>query len=119
DARDLERETRDARLEDLAGLGVHLVGSFHRAEWRREHGAAGVAVRLAALQRGLLADDARSLHLLDVPVAVGDDPVAAAELGARRTLVLDDDRVGEGVAAFVRRPPTGPVPPFPPDASSL
>src|SRR5262249_36884544 len=101
DARNLEREARNACLEHLAGLGVHLVGAFHRAERRREHGAAGVAMHLAARERRLLPDHARGLHLLDVSVAIGDDPVPAAELGARGALVRDRDRVGEGEAALV------------------
>src|SRR5262249_45938967 len=36
DAGHLEREAGDARLEDAAALGVHLVGAFHGAEGRRE-----------------------------------------------------------------------------------
>src|SRR5262249_24830939 len=102
DAGDLEREARDASREDAAGLGVHLVHPLHRADGRGEDRAAAVAVRIAGIQHGLLADDARSLNLLDVSVAVGDDPVSAAQLDAGCALVGDGHRVGEGEAALFR-----------------
>src|SRR5690606_28231053 len=61
------------------------------------------AVRVAGIEHRLLADDAGALDLLDLAVAVGDDPVPTAQLDARRALVRDRDEVGERVAVLFGR----------------
>src|SRR5690606_14897228 len=100
DARHPQAEARDLRPEDAALDVVHLVRAFHRPDRRRDDGAARVAVRVAGIEHRLLADDAGALDLLDLAVAVGDDPVPTAQLDARRALVRDRDEVGERVAVL-------------------
>ena len=59
---------------------VHLVGAAHLAARRLQDAAARVLEVLAGTQVRLLPDDAGAAHLFDLARAVGDDPVAGAEL---------------------------------------
>src|SRR5438105_10714450 len=97
DARNGKRELRDRRLEARAILGHHLVGTAHRADGRRDGGAARVLVALARLQQRLRADDAEAAYFLHEALRVGDDPMAADELRGDVALVTDGDGVGEDV----------------------
>src|SRR5262249_14175172 len=82
-----QAEARDRGTEHAAGGPVHLVGAFHRADRSAQNGAARVLMRLTALEDGLLADDAGTLDLFDLAVAVGDDPVTPPQLDACSVLV--------------------------------
>src|SRR6266540_4067182 len=66
-----QREGCDLRVELLAVARDHLIGPFHDPEWRVERAARRICERFARSQDRLLADDARSLDLLDVPGTVG------------------------------------------------
>src|SRR5439155_6865269 len=95
-ARLCERERGDVGVELAAVLGDHPVGALHRAVRCLEDRAAGVLELFAGSQDRLVADHAVALDLLALAVAVGDDPVAAAQLVRDRADVLDAQRVGEG-----------------------
>src|SRR5439155_422486 len=77
---------------------VHLVGAAHLAARRLQHTAARVLEVLAGAEERLLPDDAGAADLFDLPVAVGDDPVARPQLRGLRPLVHDLHRVREDVA---------------------
>src|SRR4029077_1491417 len=99
DARDLEGEPGNVRLEDAPTVRDHLVGAFHRTDRRRQDGAAAVVVLLPGGEHWLLPDHAGALDLFDAAVAIGDDPVATHQAHALGALVGDGDVIREGVAA--------------------
>jgi hypothetical protein len=90
-----ERDGGDLRVEALAERRDHLVGSFEDAERRRQRPPGRVLERLARRECRLLADDAWTADLVDVPRAVGDDPVAREQLDGLGAFVDDRDRIEE------------------------
>ena len=88
-----EGEGGDLRIELLAVLGDHLVGSVHGPKRGVEGAAGGVAERLAGPEDRLLADDARSADVLLLTLGVGDDPVPRDQLDGLTSLVGDGDMV--------------------------
>src|SRR5262249_3317803 len=66
-----------------------------RAERRVERTPGRVFERVARLEHGLLAHDARSADLFDLARAVADDPVAREQLAGALALVAQPDRVEE------------------------
>src|SRR5262245_44862166 len=94
-AGDPQREARDHGAKHAPVGLVHLVGTFHGSDRRRQHRAARVAMDLSRYERRLLADDTGALDLVHLAVAVGDDPVPPAELHDHRSLVLDGHGVRE------------------------
>src|SRR5690606_8446901 len=67
----------------------------HRPELGGERATGSVLEALAGLEQRLLADDARTAHLLRLPVGVGDHPVAIQETYGLVAFVADRDRVEE------------------------
>src|SRR5882672_1148402 len=59
-----QREWRDRRFERKAVFGHHPVRAAHRADGRRNAGAARILETLAGLEHRLLADHALAFHLL-------------------------------------------------------
>src|SRR5262249_4043241 len=74
----------------------------HRAGRRGQHTARGVLEALAGSQGRLLAHHAVAAHLLLVAVAVGDDPVARAQLQRLGAFVGDGHVVGEYIVVLAR-----------------
>src|SRR5262249_47356271 len=96
-----ERKTRDGDTKDAPVGLVHLIGTFHGPDRRRQHGAARVAMNLARYERRLLADDPGPLDLVNLAVAVCNDPVSPTELHDHRALVLDGHGVRERERALI------------------
>src|SRR5262245_49595219 len=96
-----EDEGRDLGLEVAAVVSLHPVGAVHGALGGLEDAAGGVLEALAGIQRRLLADDAPPADFLDAAVAVGDDPVSAAQLHPSRSFVADHHGIREHVAALL------------------
>lgn len=76
---------------------------MHGPARRTQHAAARVLEAVARVQARLLPDDARTAHLFDVTVGVGDDPVAREQLREGLAHVRDAHRVGEDVVVVARR----------------
>src|SRR5689334_11660994 len=62
---------------------------MHRPHRGRQRAETRVLERLPRLEDRKLTDHPRTLNLLDLSVAVGDDPLAAQELRGLRTAVRD------------------------------
>src|SRR5689334_22169194 len=92
--RAVEREGRDVNVELLAVFRRHAVAADHDARRRLQGTARRIAERFPGLENRHVADHARSPHLLVVPVAVGNAPVARAQLHRLAALVADLDGVG-------------------------
>src|SRR5437016_1754558 len=101
--RDVEGKGRDVRQEMLAALRLHLVIADHEAGRGRQRAAAGVFNALARFEHRLLADNPRPAYFFEVPTAVGDPPMAIAQLYRLGAAVLDVDMVGPDVVAVGRR----------------
>ena len=97
-----QRKRRDRNVEREAVLREHLVRAAHRADRRRDAGAARVFEALARLQHRLLAHDPLPADFLDPLLGVGDDPVPADELRGDAAGVRLRDRVGELDVTLVR-----------------
>jgi hypothetical protein len=82
---------------------MHLVGAAHLAARRLQNTAARVFEMVAGSQERLLTDDARTAHLFDLAVRVGDDPVPRSELRAFDALVRDANRICKYIAMGTRR----------------
>jgi hypothetical protein len=74
----------------------------HRSHGRLERTEAGVLEGLAGREHRLFPDDARTENPLFVAVAVGDDPLAAHQLGRLGSNVRDPDAIGEEVLLLGR-----------------
>src|SRR5699024_6039944 len=96
-ARGSEGERRDRGVEVRAVVADQVVAALHAANRGFQHRAGGVFELLARLDPRLLAHHALAAHLLDLAVAVGDDPVAAHQLRRQPPQVADADGVGEYV----------------------
>src|SRR6185312_915809 len=97
-----QAERRDNGVEGRAVVPNHAVGAAHGSVGHRERAVARILVVLARTDGRLLSDDPVALHVLLVAVGVGDDPVAAEELGRHLALVRDADRVDENPLAAGR-----------------
>jgi hypothetical protein len=84
-----ETEGGDFYVEAVAVGTDHLVGASHLTCGGLQRAPGGVFEALTRGERGLLTDDARTFHFLDVVEGVCDDPVAADELDGIQTLVRD------------------------------
>ena len=71
---------------------------MHRAHWRADLCPTGVLKTVARLEHRLFADHTGTAHLLGLVIGIGDDPVAADQLGAAGTRIADRDRIGEHIA---------------------
>src|SRR5271166_301605 len=100
--RAVEREGRDADPEALAARRLHLIAADHDAGRGRQWGAACVFEALAWPENRLLADDTGAAHFLHMSVAVGDLPVAVAQLNRLLAPVLDANVVGPYVSVLGR-----------------
>src|SRR5208282_1665379 len=100
--RAVEREGRDADPEALTARRLHLIAADHDAGRGRQGGAAGIFEALAWPENRLLADDTRAAYFLHVSVAVGDLPMAVAQLDRLLAPVLDAHMVGPYVTVLVR-----------------
>ncbi len=76
---------------------------MHGPARRSEHATARVLEAVAGAEARLLTDDAGTAHLFDVPLRVGDHPVAIEQLGRRGADVRDTHRVRENVVVVARR----------------
>src|SRR6516162_5584944 len=94
--RAVEREGWNLDPEAVAARRLHLIAADHDAGGGRQRSAAGI---LEALTR---AEDPRTAHFLHPPMAVGDLPVAVAELDRFLASVFDADVIGPYVAILRR-----------------
>src|SRR5579863_1522198 len=101
-ARHLQRELWNRRFETLAIFGHAEVLSAHRADGRRNHCPARVFELLARLQERLVPDHTEPLHLLNLTLAVSDDPVPRDQLRGHLTRIADRQRVRERVLTALR-----------------
>src|SRR6516225_819860 len=96
----IEREGRNANGEAVAAPRFHVIGADHDTRRRRQRGPARIFEAFAGPENRLLADDARTAHLLHLAAVVGDPPIAAAQLDCFSAAVLDADVVGPHVMVF-------------------
>src|SRR6185369_5522914 len=101
--RDRQRERSDLGFEAGTVGADHAVGAVHGAHGGGQGTEAGVFEVFARRQDRLLADHSGPLDPLHFAVGIGDDPLAADELGPLLSLVRDADLVGEEVIALLRR----------------
>jgi hypothetical protein len=96
-------ELRDLDLELRAIISLHLVAASHRSHLCGQHRATGIFEALAGFQHRLFANHALSAHFLHMVIGIGNDPVAADELGCDRAEICDGDGVGkyETVAGLI------------------
>jgi len=102
-ARDGQGKGGNGGAERFAIAGDHVVVALHGGNGGGENGTAGVGKAFAGFEVRLFADHPFTMYLLDVAVGVGDDPVAAFELGADCAAVAQGNGVGEDVAILVRQ----------------
>src|SRR5215813_3388600 len=84
----IEREGRNANGEAVAAPRFHVIGADHDSRRRRQRRPARILEAFAGPENRLLADDARTAHLLHLAAVVGDPPVAAAQLDGFSAAVL-------------------------------
>src|SRR5262245_505550 len=90
-ARAVERKRRHVDFELLAALGHHLVAPGHEGRGGRQRHAAGVFIALARREHGRLTDSPGATYVLALAVAVGYDPVPAAQLHCLGAAIGDYD----------------------------
>jgi hypothetical protein len=92
----------DCRVEPLSTGGDHLICAVHGAKRGAERAARRVVEGLPRREHGLLADHARSPDLLDLAIAIGDDPVTGDQLCGLGAEVRDLDGVEEEPLVILR-----------------
>ena len=80
---------------------MHLVTAVHGTHGGGDHRCACIFERLARLQLRLLADNAFTLDLFDMPGRVGDNPVSRNQLRRFCTIICDGNVVGEDVPILI------------------
>src|ERR1700733_11606990 len=93
-----KRERGNGRVEARAVGSMHLIRASHLTARRPKDAPARVFEVFPGLKGRLVPHDAGPLHLLNLAVAVRDDPVAASQLRRAVAVVRDVNRVREDVA---------------------
>ncbi|MNE98975.1 hypothetical protein D3C81_2265120 [compost metagenome] len=70
-----QAERGDGGIEMFAIASEHLVSTLHGADFGGHYGPAAVGMAFTRLDQRLLANHARTTNLLDMSIAIGDDPV--------------------------------------------
>src|SRR5215472_11383938 len=101
--RAVEREGWNLDPEAVAARRLHLIAADHDAGRGRQRSAAGILEALTRAEDRLLADNAGAANFLHPSLAVGDLPVAVAQLDRFLASVFDPDVVGPYVTVLGRR----------------